>query len=282
MSVSDARGVAAVAAARCGHRRRCESERRRWQREQEGDRPGAEARPRHAGWARILVMVCCEPVAGELEAAQRDHPPLAVDHVRLRNPCRAEALHEVSAHVPDHRIGDAVLLDELRGVARVVEIGDPEHGRVVLEQLALLLLENRRFRHARPAPGREHVDHDDLAAEVGQALVARRAQDRQLHAGAGGRRVVAAGDLRVDRRARPLMRDAEREERQQRDRDGQGDGGDREAAHDGRVIREFAGGIAAPSASLQRALLARGLIRRTIHGWFATFVSRRSQDRRWS
>ncbi len=65
-----------------------------------------------------------------------------------------------------------MLMDKLGRVARVVQVGDPDHRGVVWGDLLLGPLEHRRLRNARGAPGGEHVHHHDLAVEIGQALSA--------------------------------------------------------------------------------------------------------------
>ena len=71
---------------------------------------------------------------------------------------------------------------------------------------SLLLLENRRLRHARSAPRREHVQHDDLAPEAGQPLRLRFEPRTGSAVLAFGRhREIAARDRRVDRRVRALV-----------------------------------------------------------------------------
>ncbi len=65
-------------------------------------------------------------------------------------------------------------------------------------QLLLRMLEHRSLRLARVAPRREHVEHDDLAAEVSQALLPRRAEQRELRLVIGSEGMAAVGDGGVD------------------------------------------------------------------------------------
>ena len=124
-------------------------------------------------------------------------------------------LAQVAAAVAQHRVAEAVLADEPARVAAHVLHVDAEHGGVPAAQALVPALEQRGLRATRIAPRGPEVEHDDLAAVVGERALPTAGQPRQVDL---GRRLALAGSERVvDAAVRLVAGEPVREQRHERD-----------------------------------------------------------------
>ena len=202
------------------------------QRQQDRDQAAGSRRADDHAWpARIFGQRLPEPLRGDRLAPDRLHLALAVDHERLGHRVGPERADEVAVDVADDRIVDVVVTVEAHGRRGGVLVGDAEQRRVVAGEHLLLPRQQRSLGRAVRAPGREHVEHDDLAAVAGERDVPGRAEHLQRHPVAGRKRIRAAGDLGIDRGGVVVARDAEREQGQRGDRRDRDHAGEDELAH---------------------------------------------------
>src|SRR4029453_1701367 len=129
-------------------------------------RARARRRRRAASRERLLNRVVEVPGLGDTPDAVLPDLAAAVDEERLGQAGEPPRLPELRRPVVRDRIGQLVLLHEALRVAGEVARVDADEDDAILV-LPPRVLEQRRLRAARPAPGRPKVDHHRLADVVG-------------------------------------------------------------------------------------------------------------------